>query len=301
MKPLAAFVMRGPAAAALAVGLSGFLSLMLPFVGLLSSAALALVTLRGGAREGLRVGGLAALGCLPPTFFLFGTVRPVLVLVIILWLPVWGLGFLLRFSRSLAFAAQAGGLAVLGAVVLLHLLVPDPAATWLQVLKPLQDALVADGLMERPGAEEAFAALAPWLTGAFAAGLLLQVLLGLWIGRWWQALLYNPGGFGADFRAFRLHPVVGAAGLLLLGLAVLEPGPGLFLDLLLVLTPLWLFQGLAVIHQLRVLYQARRRWLVIFYALLVLLVPQSLVLVACLGLVDILVDVRARLERSPPA
>ena len=300
MKPLAAFIMRGAGHAALIVGLAGLLSLMLPFVGLLSSGALALVALRSGVRDGLRVMALAGLGCGLASLLWLGAARPVLVVALILWLPVWALAVLLRFSRSLALTAQVAALAGVGGVLIAHALVPDLSDAWQGVLEPLQVALVRDGLLEQAAAEAALAGLAPWVTGAFAAALMLEVLLGLWLGRWWQALLYNPGGFGADFRAFRLHPVVGVAGLLLSGLAALAPGPGLVVDLLLVLSPLWLLQGLAVTHDLLALRRAPRGWLVGLYVLLVLLMPQSLILMAGLGLVDALVDVRARVRKVPP-
>jgi hypothetical protein len=299
MKPLVAFIMRGPGQAAFIVSLTGLLSLLVPFVGLLSSGALALVTLRSGTRDGLRIAALAGVGCLLGSLLLLGTGRPVLVVVFVLWAPVWVLAVLLRFSRSLAFTAQAAALAGVSGLLLAHTLVPDLSGTWQGILAPLQAALVQDGLMDKAAAEAALTDLAPWVTGSFAAALMLEVLLGLWLGRWWQALLYNPGGFGADFRAFRLHPVLGAAGFLLLGLAVIAPGPGLVSDLLLVLSPLWLFQGLAVIHDLLALRRIHRGWLVGLYLLLVLLMPQSLTVVAGLGLVDVLIDLRARVRKLP--
>ena len=301
MKPLAAFIMRGPVQATLVAWLTGLLSLLLPLAGLLSSATLALVTLRGGTGYGVRVGALAGLGCLILCTLLLGSPWPALAIVLVLWLPVWGLAVLLRFSRSLAFTAQAAGLAGLGVVLSIHALVEDPTADWLRVLGPFRAALIKDGVLDEPAAAAVFAALAPWMTGAFAAALMFQVLLGLFIGRWWQAQLYNPGGFGADFRAFRLHPVFGVGGLLLVGAVGLQPGPGLIPDLLLVLSPLWLFQGLAVIHQLLAVRGAQRGWLVGLYVLLVVFMPRTLVLVACLGLVDIWVDLRARLGPRPPA
>jgi hypothetical protein len=158
---------------------------------------------------------------------------------------------------------------------------------------------VQSGDIEGSTLKKVFEALAPWMTGAFALGLMLQTLLGLFLGRWWQGQLYNPGGFGTDFRTLRLHPVSGLLGLLLVAFVGFLPGPGLAPDLLLVLTPLWLFQGLAVIHGLFAERGARPAWLVGVYVLLILFMPQTLMLVACLGLVDTWADLRARLGRRP--
>jgi hypothetical protein len=299
MKPLARFITRGPAQAVLVAWGTGALSLLLPFVGLLSSATVALVTLRNGSGYGVKVSALAGLGCMVLCTLLLGSPWPALAVVLILWLPVWVLAAVLRFSRSLAFTAQVAGLVGAGAMLAIHVLVADPGRYWLRLMAPFQAALVKDGGLDADVAQALFASLTPWLTGAFAAALMLQVLLGLFIGRWWQAQVYNPGGFGADFRSFRLHPVFGIAGVSLAVAGGWFPGPGLITDLLLVLSPLWLMQGLAVIHQLHTERGAHRNWLVGFYVLLVAFMPRTLVLVACIGLVDIWADLRVRLGRRP--
>lgn len=301
MKSLAAYIMRGPVQATLVAWLTGLLSLMIPFVGLLSSATLGLVTLRNGVVAGLSVGALAGLGCLIMSVAVLGSPWPALVIVLVLWLPVWLLAAVLRHARSLALTIQLAGLAGVVAILVVHALASDLTGYWLRLLGPFQAVLMESGGVDGPTLQKVFAELAPWMTGAFALGLMLQTLLGLVMGRWWQGQLYNPGGFGTDFRAFRLHPVSGLVGLLLVATLGFVPGPGLVPDLLLVLTPLWLFQGLAVIHGLLAARGAHPGWVVAVYVLLILFMPQTLVLVACLGLVDTWADLRARLGRRPSA
>jgi uncharacterized protein YybS (DUF2232 family) len=65
---------------------------------------------------------------------------------------------------------------------------------------------------------------------------------------------------------------------------------------------LLLLQGLAVAHQVRALKQARQAWLVGLYILMILFMPQTLILIACVGLVDIWADIRSRIAPSalPP-
>ena len=301
MKSLAAYIMRGPMQAALVAWSTALLSLMIPFVGLLSGATMGLVTLRNGVLAGLSVGALAGLGCLLMCVLVLGSPWPALVVVLVLWLPVWGLAAVLRQTRSLAFTLQVAGLVGFVAILLVHALAADLAGYWLRLLEPIQTVLMQSGDVEERTLKMVFEALAPWMTGAFALGLMLQTLLGLFLGRWWQGQIYNPGGFGADFRALRLHPVSGLLGLLLVAVVGFMPGPGLAPDLLLVLTPLWLFQGLAVMHGLFAERGVRPGWLVGVYALLILFMPQTLMLVACLGLVDTWADLRARLGRRPTA
>jgi len=45
-------------------------------------------------------------------------------------------------------------------------------------------------------------------TGLVAWWIALSALMGVFIGRWWQALLYNPGGFRQEFHLLRLAPTV---------------------------------------------------------------------------------------------
>lgn len=299
MKALAGFVMRGQLQAVLAVSAAALLSIALPIFGLIGSAALALVTLRQGPRDGALVAALAGTVCAPVCWLWLGSPWPALTMLAVLWVPTWGLAWLLRFSRSLAFTAQAAGIAGGLSLVMVYALAGDPAAFWSTVLEPLREMLVKDGLVEAAPSQVLFAELARWMTGVFAAAVLMQLLIGLFIGRWWQALLYNPGGFGADFRTFRLHPLFGVLGLVLLTLIPLMGGPGLVRDLLILLVPLWLLQGLAVIHQIRVERKASVVWLVGLYLSLVFFMPHAELLVACVGLVDIWADIRARLGRRP--
>lgn len=299
MKALAEFIMRGYPQAALVAAASALLSLLLPLFGLVSGAVIALVTLRRGVREGALLVGLATLGVGLLGALALGSPWPALGTLLILWLPVWGLAALLRLSRSLSLTVAAAGLVGVLVVLAIHALVADPAAGWLELMAPFREVLVRDGVVEPQAAEILFGAIARWMTGAFAAALVLQWLLGLFIGRWWQALLYNPGGFGEELRDLRLHRVLGVAGLVLLTWSGLARGPGLIPDLLIVLMPLYLLQGLAVVHQFHRARGLHAGWLFGLYVLLVVFMPHAEILVACLGLVDIWADLRTRLARGP--
>ncbi len=299
MKALAELIMRGYPQAALVAAASALLSLLLPLFGLVSGAVIALVTLRRGVREGALLVGLATLGVGLLGALALGSPWPALGTLLILWLPVWGLATLLRLSRSLSLTVGAGGLIGALVVLLVHALVADPATGWLEFMTPFREVLVRDGVVDPQAAEILFGAIARWMTGAFAAAIVLQWLLGLFIGRWWQALLYNPGGFGEEFRDLRLHRLLGVAGLVLLIWIGLAPGPGLIPDLVIVLTPLFLLQGLAVAHQLHRARGLHPGWLFGLYVLLVVFMPHAELLVACLGFVDIWADFRTRLARGP--
>lgn len=300
MKALAAFVMRGPSQAALIAAVTALLSVLVPPLGLLSVGAVGLVTLRHGARYGLLVIAIGTLGMGALAWLAMGSPLPAIGVLAMLWVPTMALAILLRSTRSLSLTLQAAGaLGVLG-LLTVFLLMEDPAATWLTVLAPFRDALVADGVVTEEASAAVFADLAGWMTGAFAAALVGQLLFGLFIARWWQAGLFNPGGFGAEFRELRLGRPFGVLVLLLLVALQFVEGASLVANLLLVLGVLLLLQGLAVAHQVRALKQARQGWLIGLYVLMILFMPQSLILIACVGLVDIWADIRSRIAPAGP-
>ena len=52
---------------------------------------------------------------------------------------------------------------------------------------------------------------AQFMTGGVAAGTVYGLLFGLFMARWWQSALYNPGGFRAEFLSLKVHPPMAIA------------------------------------------------------------------------------------------
>jgi hypothetical protein len=300
MQSLAGFAMRGRSQAALVAAGSAVLSLVLPLVALLSSAVVALATLRQGPREGALVMGIAGLGSGALAWLALGAPWPALGFLLVLWVPLWGLALTLRATGNLALVVQVA--ALMGLLILLgvYLATGDPAAQWAQFMEPLRAGLVEGGVVTKPDSRPLVETLAKWMTGAFAASLYAQFLLALFIGRWWQAVLYNPGGFGSEFRDLRLHPALGWLAPALMAVRLLQPQAAWPSDLLLLLVPLLLFQGLAVVHGIRVALGAGVGWLIAVYVLLVVALPYAEGLVCALGLADLWLDLRRRVARRLP-
>lgn len=298
MKPLATFIMRGYSQAALVAAVSALLSLLFPLFGLISSASVGLVTLRRGGAAGALLTLFATLAVGVFALLALGSAWPAVGILVVFWIPVLGLAVVLRRTRSLDLALQVAGLAGLVLVLTLHLALGDPAVYWQQVLEPMRQALTDDGLVQSASGQALFAEIARWMTGAFGAALLLQLLVSLFIARGWQAALYNPGGFGEEFRSFRMGRASGALILVLLLVALSGLGGGLAYTLLPVPAILLLLQGLAVLHRVHRLMGAHWGWLFGLYLLLVLFMPQLGSLVVCIGLVDIWADIRSRVERA---
>ena len=284
MRALAEFIMRGRVQATLVV--AGCAAL--PFLFWLSAAAGSLVLLRRGPRDALSILSWALLPAL--VWWFIGEPRTLMVL-----LGTLGLALFLRagqpWHRVLLVSVALGG--VYG--VILGTVFREPIGAMAQELEKLLPQ-VLNGLYDTLSDVERArlgALIAPVLTGLIAALMQVVSVLSLIIGRYWQALLYNPGGFASEFRSIRLP--LGPA---LLLLACMLVGPN-FGPQMAMLTPLCsvalFFAGLALIHGLVAQKRLAKFWLVGLYVTLLLFMQLIYPLLVVLAIVDSLIDFRGRL------
>ncbi len=291
MRALADFIMRGRVQATLVVVVSA----ALPLLFWLSAAASSLVLLRRGLRDAL---GLFAWAMLPALAWWHFS-KPHILLVV---LGTLGLALLLRVGwswlRVLLFSI------VLGLVYSVILGEVFPITELVAELHKLMPQMF-DGVYQRMSVDEQArlkTLIAPVLTGLMAALLQIASLLCLMLGRYWQAALYNPGGFGREFHDLRLPPAL-AFGLL----AVMFVGPNLGLELAMLMplcsVPL-VFAGIALLHGLAAAGRLTRFWLVGLYVSLLLFLQLIYPLLVVLAIVDSLIDfrgLRARNNGAGPA
>jgi hypothetical protein len=287
MRALAEFIMRGRMQATLVVVVSA----ALPLLFWLSAAAGSLVLLRRGWSDAI---GILAWALLPAAgWWYFGEPRPLLVLI-----GALGLALLLRANLSwnrVLLCSVAFGL-VYGLVLGAEFREPiDAMALELQKLMPQ----MLDGVHQQMSVDERArldSLIAPVLTGLIAALLQIVSLLSLMLGRFWQAQLYNPGGFGREFRALRLP--IPLAMLLLVGMLL---GPNLGPQMAM-LTPLCsvplAFVGIALLHGVVAQGRLGKFWLVGLYITLLLFMQLTYPLLVVLAIVDSLIDFRGRFERK---
>ncbi|ALI01999.1 hypothetical protein C1Y08_11190 [Pseudomonas sp. FW306-02-F02-AA] len=285
MRAIAEFIMRGRMQATLVV--AGCAAL--PLLYWLGAAAGSLVLLRRGLKDAL---GVLALGILPALIWWLYSDDPRALMVL---LGSSGLALVLRASESwnrVLLVSIAMGLVF--SVVLGAAYRPQIEMLSQELVKILPLAL--GDLYQQLSVEERArlaALIAPVLTGLIAALLQIVSVLSLIVGRYWQALLYNPGGFGREFRAIRIP--LGPA-MLLLACMLLGPNFG---SQLAMLTPLCsvplVFAGLALIHGLVAEKRLARFWLVGLYVTLLLFMQLIYPLLVVLAIVDSLIDFRGRL------
>ncbi len=270
--------LQAVAAASLAMG-----TVLFFWVGV---AILALTTLRQGPREGST---LLAWLMLPTGFLAYSGEQ----LPLLCSLGAFAAATTLRATVSWPWALTAISLvALLEGIALLTVGKPYLMALvqlFGQVIEQLNQQLTGPQKLSPPDAMQMAGMMSSLSAVAITASLLLA--------RSWQATLFNPGGFGEEFRALRL-PRPLAAALLAAAVACLAAGPGITEWMWLPALPL-LVAGLGLIHGLAVQRKLGPGWMFAFYGGLVFLplLRELLVLVAAL---DSWLDLRARRANTPP-
>ncbi len=302
MHKLASYIMSGRLRAITVVVGFAVLALILPPFALISGAALALVTLRTGPAEGLTILGLSSLAMallgLAMALLglgLLGQFWTGLAYSLFQWAPLLVLALVLRYTVSLATTFQVaialGLLALFGA----HYTSPDLPGYWESLLDQYLRPAMIQAEIPTESIDATLHQAAQYMTGSFVASMLLSMVFMLLLARWWQALLYNPGGFREEFTNLNLgYP----AALLALGLfitAILSDAT-LMTELALVSLVMFFLQGVAIVHNLSAKSKNPAIWLIGFYALLIVVLPQMLAAVCVLGLIDTFTNIRARLK-----
>ncbi|MBT3013719.1 MAG: DUF2232 domain-containing protein [Candidatus Thiodiazotropha sp. (ex Lucina aurantia)] len=299
MKALASFVMRGTSQSAMATTGLTMLSLVFPFIGILGSACAGLVFLRQGMSAGIKTLLLSTLAIALLMWVIIGNPLPAVGILLVFWLPVALLGMLLRNTMSLAFTTQVAigfGLLV---VLVQYIVLSDPAAFWQEYLQPLGQRFVDTGLLDQSQSQQLVEQISVVMCGVVAVVYMLQLVSSLYLARWWQAVLYNPGGFAKEFHQLRVHRVVGVVGVLAL-LFLLMPGERIPVTLNCmgaVFLGVPFLQGLAVTHGVFNGMKSVQLWLVLVYLLLIVFMPQMVMALTVIGLMDVWIDFRARFRQ----
>ena len=266
------------------------LSLMMPPVSVVSSAAVALVTLRRGAFEGLTILVCSSVAAGLLGFLAIGNYQFALLYVMVLWLPVWLISIVLREGQHLSLAVEIAILIGIFGVIGFYLYAQEPAAMWKAVLSQMvpADAPVAD-------IQRTIDVLAHYMTGVVAAGSVFGLLFGLFLGRWWQANLYNPGGFKQEFLALDTKPRLSIGSIVVVTIALTSPGviSEIAWNVSILLFVLYTVTGTSVLHTVFSKMKLGRYMVPMLYITL-FLIPHAMLLVALVGLSDSWLDLRKK-------
>lgn len=284
MRTLAEFTMRGRLQAT-AVALVGAL---VPLLAFLTPAVISLVTLRKGWREGafiavwviVAISAVIGIEGLSPlaAFVSAGAV-----------LASCGVAAVLRISVSWPAALTAMVVCSTLVALLISVAVDNPAQSLLAIYQEFLQAQPDDAKQTLEAMVQNLTP--PLLLGALAFSVASYALMGICLARWWQSMLYNPGGFRQEMHNLRLTAPVAVA--CALGFAFTEwRGQEYMYWQLLFVLPL-IVAGLGLAHR----FIAWRKWgvaaVVAFYLGLVLL-PPLVVITMIFGLTDVWFDYRKR-------
>ena len=304
MRAFANFILRGRLQALLVTAAAALLTLMLPLFSHVAGGALALVTLRNGLVEAalIAIGAALALAALGHATQLNSELVNVVVLamVLLMWAPVLIAANVLRATRSIELTLAALGALIAAAVLLFHMYVGDATAWWRNALEDVLMPVLQQLDIPVAGGDRGLLidAMSRMMTGVLAATVLFTAMINLFIGRWLQSLVFNPGGFGEEFRSIHLgRPMAITAVVILVLGSFLEGWIGnLAVNLMFLVGAIFALQGLALAHAVSAILRAHSAWLIVLYILMLFALPQVALVLSAAGFADSWLDVRARLK-----
>ncbi|MDD1612728.1 MAG: hypothetical protein LUQ57_06250 [Methylococcaceae bacterium] len=290
MRILADYIMRGRKQAIIVASTLALLSLKFPPISILSSGTIALVTLRHGAAEGIYILLGAGIATALLGFFVIDNYQFALLYALLLWLPVWVISIILREGRQLSLAVEIAVFIGIIGVAGFYLFITDPAAMWAGLLEQMirESAPIKD-------IKGWIGEFSHYMTGMFAAGSVFSLLFGLFLGRWWQSLLFNPGGFKQEFLLLNTSPKLAISSLVVIAVAFFATGSlsEIAWNMTILLFVLYTVIGTSVLHMVFAQTKMSRYAVPLFYATL-FLVPQVLPPVAVVGLIDAWLNIRKK-------
>lgn len=302
MRAIASYIMRGPMQAVLVTVISGVLSLVLFPFSHISGAAVGLVSLRHGVKQGAIVMVSAIVVTAAIAFASLGQPYFAVGIAAIVWIPAMLLALVLRYTVSLPKTLVASILVGWACIIITYAVLDDPAAWWYEsVINPLFSPVMEQDNIDgeqRQVLQEYLENSAENMTGLLAAFMMYFQAFTLIIARWWQSMLYNPGGFRTEFCSLKLGKplvivlvVLGVIKLLSIGLLSSIAG-----HFAMVVFALFAVQGLSIAHSVASKLSASTIWLVAIYFLLFFFWQ----FVALAGLIDNWIALRDYPKKKTP-
>ncbi len=286
MRALGNYMLLGRLQAIAAISLFTVVSMFVPPLSyLLSGVPAGLIILRKGPAYGMQV----LLVCLLAVVLFVAVIgvnpQVATAFAIGIWVPVYFCCSVLRQTRSQGWMVFTAGAVAVAYILVLHWLIADVPAWWQQWMELWIDNAFPEGGGEHY--QDVLVQAAPAMNAIMAGAIATSLIVTTLISRWWQSLLFNPGAFRPEFYALRLPGAIiflSLAGIILLVASGEQQGSA-GLDILVVVIFMYLFQGLASVHRIVNAKKLAPFWLVMMYLLLIFM-PQAILIIACLGLVD---------------
>ena len=287
MKALGNYLLKTRIHAVLTVSALTILSVFIsPLSYFISGAPMGLVALRKGYLIGLQVasGSLLLIALLAMTL----SVQPGIPIayMVSVWLPVILCAGILRRTQSQGLMVLGAGATGMLFTVYIHFVLEDIRGWWQEWFNSWKEYATSDQAAQQ--LEQVYQFISPLLSAFIASGFVISLVTTMLLARWWQSLLYNPGGFRKEFYSLRLPRILVFPTLLGLFALLLAPDNASIAmrDGVILMLILYLYQGLAVIHGFFFARAFSRFWLIGMYGAFFLLPHAILLFVSCVGIVN---------------
>lgn len=262
---------------------AAFVCMATPLLFWIGAALVGLVILRHGWRDGRSVLIWAVLPAI--AWASIGDPTPLMAIIGVSVLAVI-LQQTIRLDYTLYLATGLG--------VAMSFLLPVLMPEFLALVAESTQVLIQESLVDQPELLVKLEPLfAPMIGGVFAALHTLAIILSLLLARYWQSELYNPGGFGREFKALRL-PVAYCAPVVTIMFVAASISPEL-VGVIPVLTVIMMLAGLSLLHGLTTI-KAVSGWMVPVYVALLIFGPYTYTLLIFLALMDSALNFRKRVK-----
>jgi len=292
---LASFILKGQSQAALVAAAMAILGLIVPPAAWISGAAIVLVTLVNGPQRGLITTAMSLIGAAIFAYLIFSAPQVAVIFVLLAWLPAWIIATILRQTVSLAYSLQVLTAICILAVVMLYVLYPNFGELWREPLDHMVVQLAEQSdefsLADLKQTEDW---VIDFLPGLFASSIMFGTMLSLFLGRWWQAVFYNPGGFAKEFQSLNLGKISALIAILIMVMAMLANSV-FAIALVTVVFVLYGMQALALLHAAIKIRQLNAAWLFFVY-LIMFFIPHLVLLLILVSFADPWLDIRQRIR-----
>ncbi|MCK4675129.1 MAG: hypothetical protein KAT61_04390, partial [Gammaproteobacteria bacterium] len=182
-------------------------------------------------------------------------------------------------------------------VVLIYMLYPNFGELWREPLDQLVSQLVEQSddfsLAQLKQTEDW---VIEFLPGLFVSSIMFGTMLSLFLGRWWQAVYYNPGGFAKEFQSLNLGKISALCGIAIMLMAMLVNSV-FTVALVTIVFVLYGMQALSLLHAAIRIRQLNATWLFVVY-LSIFFIPHLLLLLILASFVDPWLDIRQRISKQ---
>lgn len=291
---LARLILKGPSQAALVAATLAMLGVLFAPAIWLSAAAIAFVALIKDSRQALVVMSVATAGTMLFAGLIFSAPSMVIYFLLMAWLPAWIAASVLRTMSLTASLQVIAGLSM-AAIVGLYAFFPGMGEIWRETLD-----LLVQQVLEQSQGELSLAVLQEveemairMIPGFLAASVLFGTMISLFLARWWQSVILNPGGFAREFQALNLGKTVAVVATIVVITTVLA-GSESWYAMLLIVMALYTAQGMSILHAVFKGRQLNRAWLYLIY-LVMFFLPEVAAMLILVGIADAWIDFRGRL------